>query len=86
MSQGRSCNGPPLAAPRSPLKLTVPKQGRISFIWQQGWAEQSAGRGVRARAVFRKSVQRVGWSSDRPTRHDQGGRPNRRERVEPVNL
>jgi hypothetical protein len=35
-------NGPPLGASDPTLNLTVLKQRRESFIWQQGWPEQSA--------------------------------------------
>jgi hypothetical protein len=45
--------GPPRDARGTPLNLTALKQGLEAFIWQQGWPEQAAARGVRARAEFR---------------------------------
>jgi hypothetical protein len=44
IGHGSACNGPPLDAPGSAIKLTAPKQRPDSFIWQQGWPEQSATR------------------------------------------
>jgi hypothetical protein len=39
---GNAINRSPLDPPGSSLKLTAPKQCLKSFIWQQGWPEQSA--------------------------------------------
>ena len=60
ISRGRACNGPPLDAPGTPLNLTAHKPCLHSFIWEQGWPEQSAAPGRSRAGCMTQSVLRNG--------------------------